>query len=71
MTVSRMLAVILLLVAAQTNADQPKVPESKPGSKANARNDPRSLPMPELPAKPVGREYSSDYASSNARPRSH
>jgi H+-transporting ATPase len=31
-------------------ADQPKAPESKPGSKPNAKDDLKSLPMPELQA---------------------
>ena len=30
------------------NADQPKVPESKPGSKSDAKDDLKSLPLPEL-----------------------
>ena len=33
------------------NADQPKAPESKPGSKPDAKDDLKSLPMPELQAK--------------------
>jgi H+-transporting ATPase len=33
------------------NIDQPKAPESKPGSKPNAKDDLKSLPMPELQAK--------------------
>jgi H+-transporting ATPase len=33
------------------NADQPKASESKPGSKPNAKDDLKSLPMPELQAK--------------------
>jgi H+-transporting ATPase len=33
------------------NTDQPKAPESKPGSKPNAKGDLKSLPMPELQAK--------------------
>ena len=34
-----------------TTADQPKAPESKPGSKPNGKDDLKSLPMPELQAK--------------------
>jgi len=30
------------------NTDQPKVPESKPGSKLDAKDDLKSLPMPEV-----------------------
>ena len=30
------------------NADQPKAPESKPGSKPDAKDDLKSLPMPEV-----------------------
>jgi hypothetical protein len=30
------------------NADQPKAPESKPGSKPNAKDDLKSLPLPEV-----------------------
>ena len=33
------------------NADQPKAPESKPGSKPNAKDDLKSLPMPEVEKK--------------------
>jgi H+-transporting ATPase len=33
------------------NNDNPKAPESKPGSKPNAKDDLKSLPMPELQAK--------------------
>ena len=33
------------------NADQPKAPESKPGSKPDAKDDLKSLPMPEVEAK--------------------
>ena len=33
------------------NADQPKAPESKPGSKPDAKDDLKSLPMPELQTK--------------------
>ena len=33
------------------NADPSKAPESKPGSKADANDDIKSLPMPELQAK--------------------
>ncbi len=33
------------------NNDQPKAPESKPGSKPDAKDDLKSLPMPELQAK--------------------
>jgi len=33
------------------NADQPKAPESKPGSKPNVEDDLKSLPLPELQAK--------------------
>jgi len=33
------------------NAHQPKAPESKPGSKPNAKDDLKSVPMPELQAK--------------------
>jgi H+-transporting ATPase len=33
------------------NADQPKAPESKPGSKPDAKDDLKSLPMPELQEK--------------------
>jgi H+-transporting ATPase len=36
---------------ARLNADQPKAPESKPGSKPNAKDDLKSLSMPELQAK--------------------
>jgi H+-transporting ATPase len=35
----------------EPDADQPKAPESNPGSKANANDDLKSLPMPELQAK--------------------
>jgi H+-transporting ATPase len=35
----------------KTNADQPKAPELKPGSKPDAKDDLKSLPMPELQAK--------------------
>jgi H+-transporting ATPase len=35
----------------KTKADQPKAPESKPGSEPNAKDDLKSLPMPELQAK--------------------
>jgi H+-transporting ATPase len=35
----------------EPNADQPKAPESKPGSKPESRDDLKSLPMPELQAK--------------------
>ncbi|MGO9124399.1 MAG: cation-transporting P-type ATPase [Terriglobales bacterium] len=30
------------------NADQPKAPESKPGAKPNAKDDLKSLPLPEV-----------------------
>jgi H+-transporting ATPase len=33
------------------NADQPTAPESKPGLTPNAKDDLKSLPMPELQAK--------------------
>ena len=33
------------------NTDQPKAPESKPGSKPKAKDDLKSLPMPELEKK--------------------
>jgi len=33
------------------NADQPKPPESKPGSKPNAKDDLKSLPLPEVEKK--------------------
>ena len=33
------------------NADRPKTPESKPGSKSDAKDDLKSLPMPELQVK--------------------
>ena len=32
----------------EPNADQPKAPESKPGSKPNAKDDLKSLPLPEV-----------------------
>jgi len=35
----------------KSKADQPKAPESKPGSKPTAKDDLKSLPMPELQAK--------------------
>ena len=35
----------------EPTADQPKAPESKPGPKPNAKDDLKSLPMPELQAK--------------------
>ena len=35
----------------ELNTDQPKVPESKPGSKPDAKDDLKSLPMPELQEK--------------------
>ena len=35
----------------KSKADEPKAPESKPGSKPNAKDDLKSLPMPELQAK--------------------
>jgi H+-transporting ATPase len=35
----------------EPNTDQPKAPGSNPGSKANAKDDLKSLPMPELQAK--------------------
>ena len=35
----------------EPNADQPKAPESKPGSKTHEKNELKSLPMPELQAK--------------------
>jgi H+-transporting ATPase len=35
----------------EPNINQPKGPESKPGSKHNAKNDLKSLPMPELQSK--------------------
>jgi H+-transporting ATPase len=35
----------------EPNADQPKAPESKPGPKPDAKDDLKSLPMPELQAK--------------------
>ena len=35
----------------EPNADQPKAPESKPGSKPNVKDDLKSLPMPELQAR--------------------
>ena len=35
----------------KTVADQPKAPESKPGSKPNAKDDLKSLPMPEVEKK--------------------
>ena len=35
----------------EPDADQPKAPESNPRSKANANDDLKSLPMPELQAK--------------------
>jgi hypothetical protein len=38
----------------EPNTGQPKAPESKPGSKPNAKNDLKSLPMPELQAKMAG-----------------
>jgi len=34
----------------EPHADQPKAPESKPGSKPNVKDDLKSLPMPELQA---------------------
>src|SRR5271165_1777898 len=37
--------------AMEPNADQPKAPESKPGSKPNAKDDLKSLPMPEVEKK--------------------
>ncbi len=33
------------------NTNQPKAPESKPGSKAKAKDDLKSLSLPELQAK--------------------
>jgi H+-transporting ATPase len=35
----------------EPDADQPKAPESKPGSKPNAKDDLKSLPMPEVEKK--------------------
>jgi H+-transporting ATPase len=35
----------------EPNVDQPKAPELKPGSKPDAKDDLKSLPMPELQAK--------------------
>jgi H+-transporting ATPase len=35
----------------EPNADQPKAPESKPGSNPNAKGDLKSLPMPEVEKK--------------------
>jgi H+-transporting ATPase len=35
----------------KTVADQPKASESKPGSKPNAKDDLKSLPMPEVEKK--------------------
>jgi H+-transporting ATPase len=35
----------------KSNADQPKAPESKPGSKPNAKDDLKSLPLPEVEKK--------------------
>jgi H+-transporting ATPase len=35
----------------EPHADQPKAPESKPGSKPNVKDDLKSLPMPELQAR--------------------
>ena len=35
----------------EPNADQPKAPESKPGSKPESKDDLKSLPMPEPQAK--------------------
>jgi H+-transporting ATPase len=35
----------------EPHADQPKVPESKPGSKPESKDDLKSLPMPEVQAK--------------------
>jgi H+-transporting ATPase len=35
----------------EPNYDQPNAPESKPGSKLNAKDDLKLLPMPELQAK--------------------
>ena len=35
----------------EANADQPKAPEAKPGSKPESKDDLKSLPMPELEAK--------------------
>ena len=32
----------------EPNADQPKASESKPGSKADAKDDLKSLPLPEV-----------------------
>jgi H+-transporting ATPase len=33
------------------NADQPRAPESKTGSRPNAKEDPKFLPLPEVQAK--------------------
>jgi H+-transporting ATPase len=35
----------------EPNAGQPEAPEPKPGSKPDAKDDLKSLPMPELQAK--------------------
>ena len=35
----------------EPNAEQPKTPASKPGSKPNGKDDLKSLPMPELQEK--------------------
>ena len=35
----------------EPNADQPKAPESKPGSKPDAKDDLKSLPLPEVEKK--------------------
>jgi H+-transporting ATPase len=35
----------------EPNADQPKAHESKPGSKPNAKEDLKSLPLPEVEKK--------------------
>jgi hypothetical protein len=35
----------------KANADQPKAPGAKPGSKSDAKDDLKSLPMPEVEKK--------------------
>ena len=37
-----------LMPTTERTADQPKAPESKPGSKPSAKDDLKSLPLPEV-----------------------
>jgi len=42
---------VLRIPIMKPNGDQPKAPESKPGSKSNVKDDLKSLPLPEVEKK--------------------